>query len=142
MIYWSTKVSFSYRSDGEDTLALCNLCGENLVEWSLQAVQKGVHAMAVTHDPEHAETRVIHDLIDFSGTDVLEVGCGDGCLTWRYANRTHSVLALDPDATTIEQARASLPEPLRHTVTFQVADITSVELPPAAFDVVVCSYSL
>jgi len=98
--------------------------------------------MAVVHDPEHAETRVIHELIDFSGTDVLEVGCGDGRLTRRYAARTRSVLALDPDAAAIEQARASLPEQLRHTVSFQVADITSLELPPAAFDVVVCSYSL
>jgi len=98
--------------------------------------------MAIAHDPEEAETRVIHDLIDFSSTDVLEVGCGNGRLTWRYADRTRAVLALDPDADAIEQARASLPEPLRHTVTFQVADITSVEVPPAAFDVVVCSYSL
>ncbi len=98
--------------------------------------------MAVAHDPEHAETRVIHDLIDFSGTDVLEVGCGNGRLTWRYAERTRSVLALDPDASAIEQARASLPEPLHHTVTFQMGDITSVDLPPEAFDVVVLSYSL
>ncbi len=89
--------------------------------------------MAVADHPEHAETRVIHDLIDFSGTDVLEVGCGDGRVTWRYAERTRSVLALDPDAAAIEQARASLadlPEPLRHTVAFQVADITTVDLPP------------
>ena len=98
--------------------------------------------MAVAHDPEEAETRVIHDLLDFSGTDVLEVGCGDGRLTWRYAGRTRPVLALDPDAAAIEQARTSLPEPLRPTVTFQVADMTSVELPAAAFDVAVCSYSL
>src|SRR5215470_5938927 len=63
----------------------------------LKAVQKGVHTMPVVHDPEHAETRVIHDLLDFTGTDVLEVGCGNGRLTWRYADRTRSVLALDPD---------------------------------------------
>ena len=98
--------------------------------------------MAVVIDPEQAETRVIHELIDFSGTDVLEVGCGDGRLTWRYADRTRSVLAIDLDAHAIEQARANLPEPLRQTVTFQVADILSVELAPAAFDVVVFSHSL
>src|SRR5260370_39381382 len=98
--------------------------------------------MAVAHDPEHAETRVIHDLIDFSGTDALEVGCGDGRLTWRYADRTLSVLDLDRDAAAIEQARAILPEPLRPTVTCQVADMTSVEVPSAAVDVGVCSYSL
>ena len=101
--------------------------------------------MAVLRDPEEAETQAIHELIDFAGTDVLEVGCGDGRLTWRYAERARSVLALDPDAAAIAQARVSLtdlPEQWRHTVTFQVADITNEELPPAAFDVVVLASSL
>jgi 2-polyprenyl-3-methyl-5-hydroxy-6-metoxy-1,4-benzoquinol methylase len=103
---------------------------------------EGGYAMAVLRDPEQAETRAIHALIDFAGADVLEVGCGDGRLTWRYADRTRSVLALDPDAAAIEHARASLPEQLRHMVTFQVADITSVTVPPGAFDVVVLAWSL
>ena len=102
----------------------------------------------VTRDSEQAETRAIHSLIDFSGKDVLEIGCGDGRLTWRYAGHTRSVLALDPDATAIEQARANLtsvadlPERLRHAITFQTADVTTAELPPEAFDVVVLAWSL
>ncbi len=98
--------------------------------------------MAVLRDPEQAETRAIHRLIDFWGADVLEVGCGDGRLTWRYAERTRSVLALDPDTAAIEHARASLPDQWRRTVTFQVADMTSVDLPREAFDVVVLAWSL
>lgn len=98
--------------------------------------------MAVSRDPEQAETRVIHDLIDFAGTDVLEVGCGDGRLTWRFAEPTRSVLAVDPDAAAIEQARTTVPEDLCHKVTFQVADMTTASMPRAAFDVVVLSWSL
>jgi ubiquinone/menaquinone biosynthesis C-methylase UbiE len=98
--------------------------------------------MGVILDPEQVETRTIHELVDFAGKDVLEVGCGHGRLTWRYADRARSVLALDLDTSAIEQARASLPEVLRDTVIFQVADIRSMELPAAAFDVVVFSYSL
>jgi 2-polyprenyl-3-methyl-5-hydroxy-6-metoxy-1,4-benzoquinol methylase len=101
--------------------------------------------MAVLRDPEEAETQAIYELVDFAGADVLEVGCGDGRLTWRYAERTRSVLALDPDPAAIEQARASLahlPEQLRQTVTFQVADITSADLPSEAFDVIVLAWSL
>ena len=98
--------------------------------------------MTAIRDPEHAETRVIHELIDFTNADVLEVGCGDGRLTERFAGPTRSVLALDPDASAIEQARASLPEALLPRVTFQAADIVNVELPRAAFDVVVLSWSL
>ena len=101
--------------------------------------------LAVLRDPEEAETRAIHELVDFARADVLEVGCGDGRLTWRYAEGARSVLALDPDAAAIEQARASLaslPDQLRHSVAFQAADITNVELPAPAFDVVVLASSL
>ncbi|GAC1456625.1 MAG: hypothetical protein PVSMB4_16840 [Ktedonobacterales bacterium] len=98
--------------------------------------------MAMTRDPEQTETRAIHALVDFADTDVLEVGCGDGRLTWRYADRARSVLALDPDAAAIQQARASMPAPLCSRVTFEVGDITAIALPCAAFDVAVLSWSL
>ena len=96
----------------------------------------------VALDPEEAETRAIHDLIDFTGKNVLEIGCGDGRLTRRFAFRTRSVLGVDPDAESIALASAQLPEPSHSDVTFQVADITSMQLPAAAFDVAVLSWSL
>ncbi len=98
--------------------------------------------MTVFRDPEQAETRVIHELVEFSGKDVLEVGCGDGRLTWRFADRARSVLALDPNAGAIEQARASLPPHLKRVVTFRVGDMLTADPPSAAFDVVVLSWSL
>jgi 2-polyprenyl-3-methyl-5-hydroxy-6-metoxy-1,4-benzoquinol methylase len=98
--------------------------------------------MPVAHDPEQAETRAMHALVDFTGADVLEVGCGDGRLTWRFAEQARTVLALDPAASAIATAQASCPAPLRQKVTFQTADITNVELDPAAYDVVVLSWSL
>jgi ubiquinone/menaquinone biosynthesis C-methylase UbiE len=98
--------------------------------------------MAVLLDPEQAETNAIHELIDFAGQDVLDVGCGDGRMTWRFAEPAHSVLGLDPVAESIETARASVSAELRAKVSFQVADITMAELPHAAFDVAVLSWSL
>ena len=93
-------------------------------------------------DPEDNETRVIHGLVDFAGKDVLEVGSGDGRLTWRFAPATQSVLALDPDESMLARARASQPRELRSRVVFRAADITTEELPQAAFDVAVLSWSL
>ncbi len=98
--------------------------------------------MAVSLDPEGVETRVIRALVDFAGADVLDVGCGDGRMTWRFAAPARSVLGLDPVAASIEAARASVPAALRGKVAFRVGDVTAVELPPAAFDVVVLSWSL
>jgi 2-polyprenyl-3-methyl-5-hydroxy-6-metoxy-1,4-benzoquinol methylase len=98
--------------------------------------------MPVTLDPEQAETDVLHALIDFSEKDVLEIGCGDGRMTWRYAAQTRSVLGLDPVAASIEQARADTRADLRAKASFAVEDITSAALPTAAFDVVALSWSL
>jgi ubiquinone/menaquinone biosynthesis C-methylase UbiE len=93
-------------------------------------------------DPEETETRVIHDLIDFDGADVLEVGCGDGRLTWRFADRARSVLALDPNADRIARALAGRRERGSATIAFQLGDITAVDLPAAGFDVAVLSRSI
>ncbi|MEX2623930.1 MAG: class I SAM-dependent methyltransferase [Acidimicrobiia bacterium] len=93
-------------------------------------------------DPEGTEIEVIHELVDFSGKKVLEVGCGDGRMTRRYADRAALVLALDPNAEKIEGAIDSTPEPLRSKVRFRVADIADAELAQQAFDVAILSHSL
>lgn len=98
--------------------------------------------MTVALDPEGTETRVIHEMIDFTGMDVLDIGCGDGRLTWRFAESAHAVRGIDPATAAIEKARAAVPDRLRARVTFQVADVTVAELPRSAFDVAVLSWSL
>ena len=99
-------------------------------------------ADAVLLDPEETETAVVHRLVAFDGADVLDVGCGDGRMTWRFAAPTRSVLGLDPEVASIATARAAVPAELAGKVTFQMADITTMPLPRAAFDVVVLSWSL
>jgi 2-polyprenyl-3-methyl-5-hydroxy-6-metoxy-1,4-benzoquinol methylase len=96
----------------------------------------------VALDLEEVETRAILDLIDFTDKDVLEIGCGDGRLTRRFARGTRSVLGVDLDAESIAHASAQLPESSHSAVTFQVADITALEPPSATFDVAVLSWSL
>ncbi|HJQ95594.1 MAG TPA: class I SAM-dependent methyltransferase [Acidimicrobiia bacterium] len=100
--------------------------------------------MRVSIDPEGTEIGVIHELVEFAGGRVLEVGCGDGRLTWRYADQAASVLALDTSEMKIEQAIGSIPERLHSKVEFIVANITDaeLELPEAAFEVAVLSHSL
>lgn len=98
--------------------------------------------MRASLDPEGTEIEVIHDLVDFSGKKVLEVGSGDGRLTWRYADPAASVLALDPNSEKIERAIESTPEPLRSKVRFRVADITDAELAEQTYDIAILSHSL
>jgi ubiquinone/menaquinone biosynthesis C-methylase UbiE len=93
-------------------------------------------------DPEEAELRALHALADPRGARVLEVGCGDGRLTRRYAAETAAVLALDVNETAIRHARRCAPASLRERVRFRVADITRVALPAAAFDIAIISWTL
>jgi ubiquinone/menaquinone biosynthesis C-methylase UbiE len=79
--------------------------------------------MTIAIDPEKNETRALFDLVDFSGQHVLEIGCGDGRLTWRYADRAVHVTAIDPNADRIARARENLPHELKdrvdlHTIPF------------------------
>ena len=98
--------------------------------------------MVVRPDPEEVETGVIHDVIDFCGKRVLEIGCGNGRMTWRFAHEAASVLAFDPRESEIIAARERTPDALKATVSFQVADISGIDLPEGTFDVAVISWTL
>ena len=66
---------------------------------------------------------------------VLEVGCGDGRVTRRLAQRARSVLALDlsPEMIRLARTRSSGVT----NVEYQVADLLATSLPPVAFDAVI-----
>ena len=66
--------------------------------------------MIGNYDPEGVENRIIHELVDFKDNDVFEIGCGEGRMTWLYANEAASVLAFDPDEPAIDAARKQIPD--------------------------------
>jgi len=100
--------------------------------------------MAIRTDPENNETRALFDMVNFGGQHVLEIGCGDGRVTWRYADKAARVTAIDPSAKQIAQAREDLPGLLQDRVEFQ--DIAFEDFAAASqssvFDIVILSYSL
>ena len=95
-----------------------------------------------TLDPEGAHLAALRRLADFRGARVLEMGCGEGRLTEGIAEDAASVLAFDPDAESVEQARKALPAELADRVSFKVASAEQLEIEPGSFDLVVFSWSL
>jgi ubiquinone/menaquinone biosynthesis C-methylase UbiE len=93
-------------------------------------------------DLDGSEWRAIHELVDFSSKDVLEIGCGNGRVTWCYADSAASVLAVDPRAKDIQHADQRTPDALRRRVTFVAADAATQELAEGAFDVALFSRSI
>ncbi len=98
--------------------------------------------MPVLVDPEDTETKALHHYADFSGQRVLEIGCGDGRLTWRYADRAAHVTAIDPDADDIATAIEDCPPALRERVEFRVARLADFSPPAQLFDLAVLAWSL
>jgi ubiquinone/menaquinone biosynthesis C-methylase UbiE len=97
--------------------------------------------MAWVIDPAGDETAALAKIVDFGGLRVLEVGAGDGRLTWRYAAQAAKVLAVDPDEERIAQARADLPPELASRVRLEVMDAVELDVRPASFDLAFFSWS-
>lgn len=94
--------------------------------------------MKVT-DPEGEEIRALRSIVDFAGKDVIEIGCGDGRLTRRYAREAKSVYAIDPNVDDLRTARR---EVRAKNVRFAADDVTTDPLPDRTYDLAILSYSL
>ena len=98
--------------------------------------------MGAIKDVEGAEMRALDALVDFTGQRVLEVGCGEGRMTWLYAERAKEVLGVDSDSEAIADARRATPPQLASTVRFRVASAEKLRVRPAGFDIAFLSWSL
>lgn len=99
--------------------------------------------MSIRIDPEDTETNALLDFAaDFDGRRVLEIGCGDGRLTWRYADRAAYVIAIDPDADDIAVALEDRPPHLHDRVEFRACRLEDFEPPRELFDIAILSWSL
>jgi 2-polyprenyl-3-methyl-5-hydroxy-6-metoxy-1,4-benzoquinol methylase len=99
--------------------------------------------VAIGTDPEGNETDALFDLVDLRGAHVLEVGAGDGRLTWRYADRAARVTALEPFEGSVARAKerlgeTDLPVEFRHAAFEDFA----AGREPDLFDVALLSWSL
>ncbi|MCK6538602.1 MAG: class I SAM-dependent methyltransferase [Anaerolineales bacterium] len=93
-------------------------------------------------DPEGNETRHLHQFADFAGKRVLEIGCGEGRLTWRYALASLSTVGLDPDRNALRVALADRPHNLLKKVHFSNAKSERLPFRSETFDVVLLAWSL
>jgi ubiquinone/menaquinone biosynthesis C-methylase UbiE len=98
--------------------------------------------MPIRIDPEGNETAALFGFAGSSiGQRVLEIGCGDGRLTWLYADQAAHVVALDPNADDIALAIKNCPPHLRERVEFRVSALQEFES-PARFDLALLAWSL
>jgi ubiquinone/menaquinone biosynthesis C-methylase UbiE len=98
--------------------------------------------MPKLQDPERIEIKTVLKHVSFNGKDVLEVGCGDGRLTFRYAEMARRVVAIDPLEDAIEKAKSSQPKDLHRRLEFRVGHGERLAFPDQSFEIVFFSWSL
>ena len=101
--------------------------------------------MSVTIDPEGNEIDALLEFAgDLEGKRVLEIGAGDGRLTWRYAENAGKVVAIDPNTERIARAQDDIPEDLQGRVSILETTLEEYQHHGQAplFDVALMSWAL
>ncbi|MBL8098461.1 MAG: class I SAM-dependent methyltransferase [Anaerolineales bacterium] len=98
--------------------------------------------MSVQRDPENKEGKTLHQFVDFSDKRILEVGCGEGRLTWKYAKHAKQVVAFDIDHDAIRVAQADAVLNACQHVLFFNASAKKIPLEKESFDIVIGALSL
>jgi ubiquinone/menaquinone biosynthesis C-methylase UbiE len=92
-------------------------------------------------DPEQNETKYLHKFVDFADKRVLEIGCGEGRLTWRYARSTAHVTGIDSDRDSLRVATIDRPSDLAKKVHFANAQAEHLPFPKETFDLAIFAWS-
>ena len=98
--------------------------------------------MTLRKDPEQNETKHIRKIADFTGKRVLEIGCGEGRLTWRYASASLSTNGLDPKKDALRVATIDRPSDLANKVHFANAQAEHIPFRKETFDIAILAWSL
>jgi ubiquinone/menaquinone biosynthesis C-methylase UbiE len=74
---------------------------------------------------------------DLRNQEVLEIGCGDGRITSQLVGKAKRLVAIDPDAANIAEAKENM-----GGVGLRIGSGECLEFPPASFDVILFTLSL
>jgi ubiquinone/menaquinone biosynthesis C-methylase UbiE len=98
--------------------------------------------MTLQRDPEGFEQKTLHALVDFKNKRVLEIGCGEGRLTFKYAAASSLTVGFDPDHDALRIARADSPHATQKHVHFAGASASHIPFAKETFDIAILAWSL
>jgi len=93
-------------------------------------------------DPEGIERRFLQPYIPQSGGRVLDIGCGDGRLTWLTARSAGLAVGMDIDMDELRNASSVRPESVSSQVCFAAASGEAVPFVNDSFNLAIFSWSL
>ncbi|HKG54498.1 MAG TPA: class I SAM-dependent methyltransferase [Anaerolineales bacterium] len=97
--------------------------------------------MTIQKDTEHNETKYLHKFANFTGKRVLEIGCGEGRLTWQFAKEPRSTVAIDLDADALRVAILDRSSDLENKIYFSRAMSEHLPFSKETFDLAILAWS-
>ncbi len=98
--------------------------------------------MSLQKDPDHNEIKYLHKFVDLKDKRVLEIGCGEGRLTWQYAKDAQSVVAVDLDRDSLRVAKVDRPSGLEDKTYLACANSEYLPFSKEKFDIAILAWSL
>ena len=98
--------------------------------------------MSLQKDPDRNEIKYLRKFVDFTGRRVLEIGCGEGRLTWQYAKDARSVVAVDLDHDALRVAKVDRPSDLNDKIYLACANSEHLPFTKEKFDIAILAWSL
>ena len=97
--------------------------------------------MTLQTDIERNETNYLHKFADFDGKRVLEIGCGEGRLTWQYVKDTRFTIGIDADRDALRVATIDRSSDLESTAAFACSESERLPFPKETFDFALLAWS-
>lgn len=94
------------------------------------------------HNWDDQDAEVIKEVSSLKNKRVLEVGCGDGRLTFALAAECRSIIGVDLEASLIDSALARLKESAATNIEFKTMDAQNLQFEADSFDVVLFPWVL
>ena len=98
--------------------------------------------MTLQTDLERTEKKYLHKYADFAGKRVIEIGCGEGRLTWQYAKETRSTIGIDLDADALRVASIDRSSDLTNKILFARAESEHIPFSKETFDIAILAWTL
>jgi ubiquinone/menaquinone biosynthesis C-methylase UbiE len=98
--------------------------------------------MTLQKDAERNEIHHLRKVADLTDKRVLEIGCGEGRLTWKYAKWIRSIVAIDLDHDSLRVAKVDRPYDLQHIVHLACVDSQDLPFSKEKFDIAILAWSL
>lgn len=113
-----------------------------LILWRLTYLVERDDFMNPSRDPEGVELEYLNRTDALNGREVIEIGCGNGRLIWRYAESVSSVVGIDPDFCSVVEAATNRPDNVETRAAFVHGEAENLPFAVEAFECAVLAWSL